>query len=138
MNRTLTVEAVVKNLAGIRDFVESWAVEVEAEREAIDQLILAVDESTTNIMQHGYNGNPGLIEIACSVEESQMVVRLRDQAPLFDPTQAPPPDLGLPLSLRAVGGLGVYLARKFVDGYSYRVTAEGHNELTLRKQLRPG
>jgi serine/threonine-protein kinase RsbW len=135
MGEKLVIAAEVRNLAKIRDFVEAWATAQQAKRSAVDDLILAVDESATNIMVHGYKGQPGTIEIRLDREDDEMVVHIEDQAPLFDPTIMPPPDLSLPLEMRAEGGLGVYLARKFVDLYSYRVTKDGRNQLILRKRL---
>lgn len=138
MEPTLVIPAHVKNLAAIRRFVEETASAYGADRETVEDLVLAVDESTTNIVVHGYNGQPGNIEIRITLEEGDLVVRMCDQSPLFDPTQVPLPDLNLPLEQRGPGGLGVYLARKFTDAMTYRVTPEGHNELTLRKKLRAG
>lgn len=62
------------------------------------------------------------------------MVCCRDQAPLFDPTNAPEPDMSLPLDLRPLGGLGVFLIRQYMDEMSYRVTPQGGNELTLVKR----
>ena len=61
-------------------------------------------------------------------------IRLRDQAPLFDPTRVPTPDLTLSLYKRPLGGMGVHVTRQVVDAMRYRVTPEGGNELTLVKQ----
>jgi anti-sigma regulatory factor (Ser/Thr protein kinase) len=69
------------------------------------------------------------------VEEGALVVQLCDQAPLFDPTKVPPPDLNQPLEQRRFGGLGVHLARHFTDSIEYCVTPDGCNELTLKKML---
>jgi len=64
----------------------------------------------------------------------RLVVRLRDEAPLFDPTRYPLPDVTLPLEER-LWRSGVFLIRQAVDEMAYRVTAEGGNELTLIKKL---
>ena len=109
---------------------------LKADRDAIDDMLQAVDESATNIFVHGYRGRPGNIEIEVTQEGYVLVVRLRDQAPLFDPTRAPPPDLTLPLERRCLGGLGIHLARRFTDSVTYRKTSEGGNELTLRKKVK--
>lgn len=135
MEEKLIIEASVKNLAFIRDIVEKWALAQGADRKAVDDLILSVDESVTNIIIHGYHQKGGQIEMRMRLEGKELVVALVDQAPLFDPTQIPPPDLTLPLEQRAEGGLGVFLARKCVDQYAYRVNEGGYNELTLRKKI---
>ena len=107
-----------------------------ADREAIDDTLAALDEAVSNIIIHGYHGQPGSIEVEVEKEKEALVIRLRDQSPLFDPTLVPPPDLTLPLEERRLGGLGIHLIRCFTDSMAYRVTPEGDNELTLMKKTR--
>src|SRR3989304_340568 len=99
------------NLAAIRRFIQETGAALDASASAIDDLVLAVDESATNIIKHGYGGQLGDIEIEIWREAEAVVVRLRDQAPPFDPTRVPDPDVPLPLDRRPVGGLGVFLTR---------------------------
>jgi serine/threonine-protein kinase RsbW len=134
---TLRVAARVEHLAEIRHFVERAAAALGAGQEAIDDLVLAVDEAATNIVVHGYQGQPGLIEVEVRREGQALLVRLRDGAPPFDPTQFPLPDVTLPLEMRPLGGLGVFLMRQSVGDMTYRVTPEGGNELTLIKHIGP-
>jgi serine/threonine-protein kinase RsbW len=108
---------------------------LNAEDVVIDDMQAAVDEAAANIIVHGYQGQPGNIEIEVWKEGEALVVRLRDQAPLFDPTTVPPPDLTLPLEERFLGGLGIHLIRHFTDTMTHRVTSEGGNELTLMKKV---
>lgn len=135
MGERFTVEAEVKNLEPVRRLVAEWASAQGAATSAIDGLVMAVDESVTNVITHGYRSQPGMVEICLDLDGEEMVVCITDQAPLFDPTAVPPPDLTLPLEQRVAGGLGIFLARKSVDSYSYRVNPKGENELTLRKTL---
>jgi serine/threonine-protein kinase RsbW len=135
MNDTLRIQAEVSQLATARQFVAETGDSLRIPRSVIDPLTLAVDESLSNIVQHGYRGQPGTIEIKIERVEDTLVVRLRDQAPPFDPTRLPDPDITLSLDQRPVGGMGVYLARRSVDGVSYERTAEGDNQLTLIKKI---
>lgn len=127
----IVFDAQIANLAAIRRFVRTAAEAADMPREVIDAMIQAVDEAATNTMLHGYRGSAGNIEVELAVEGNALVVRLRDEAPAFDPTAVPDPDLGVPPHLRPPGGLGVYLMRQFVDRMSYRRTEIGQNELTL-------
>jgi len=138
MESALRVSAELDNLADIRRFVEITAMALGASQDATDDLVQAVDELAANIIQHGYRGSPGFIEIEMKPEQDALVICLRDQAQLFDPTLVPPPDLALPLEKRALGGLGIHIARQCADSMTYRITAEGGNELTLRKKMNQG
>jgi serine/threonine-protein kinase RsbW len=129
-----TFAAELKNLAAIREFVQAAAIGLRADPDILHDVILAVDESATNIVMHGYRGQPGAVEVEVKPEGDALVVCLRDQAPPFDPTQLPSPDLTLPFDQRPVGGLGVYLTRTLLDEVTYRATPQGGNELTLVKK----
>jgi serine/threonine-protein kinase RsbW len=130
----LQVAAELANLGVIRHFVDETATGLKFDCNVIADMLQAVEEAVANIILHGYKRRPGKIEVEVQREESKLVVQLRDQAPHFDPTGFPPPDLTLPLEERRPGGLGIYLMRKFTDRVTYRVTADGSNELTLVKK----
>jgi serine/threonine-protein kinase RsbW len=131
---TTRFRAELKKLADMRHFVQDAALALKADPAAIPYVVLAVDEVVTNIIVHGYKKEEGYIEIAVGKAEDSLMIRVRDQAPLFDPTSVPSPDLTLPLEERPLGGLGVYLANTFLDDVTYRETAQGGNELTLVKK----
>jgi serine/threonine-protein kinase RsbW len=119
----------------IRSFVRETAVAHGYDQAAIDELITAVNEATVNIVKHGYQNEPGYIEVIVVCRKKEIVVRLRDESPGFDPTTAPSPDTALPLSQRPFGGLGVHMMRTFCDDLSYRRDSRGENELTLTKRI---
>jgi len=131
---TLQVSAELANLAVVRHFVGGMATGLGFDRKTIDDMLQAVEEAVANTILHGYNRRPGEIQVEAQKEGDELVVRLRDQAPHFDPTRFPSPDLTLPLEERSPGGLGIYLMRQFTDTVTHRVTSDGSNELTLVKK----
>jgi len=135
----LRVDAELAHLAQVRQFVETAALALGAPADIADALVLAVDECATNVIEHGYGGRGGQLEVEIRRDgravDAVLIVVLRDNAPLFDPTQLPQPDVSRPLEERPVGGLGAFLVRQLVDRVDYRVTARGGNELTLVKRL---
>jgi anti-sigma regulatory factor (Ser/Thr protein kinase) len=137
MTAALRIPAELNQLAIVRRFVQETAATLGASAAAVDELALAVDESITNVLVHGYQNRPGEVEIEIGRADEALVVHLRDQAPPFDPTRLPTPDVTLPLDKRRVGGMGILLIRHFVDALTYRLTSEGGNELTLIKNLAP-
>jgi serine/threonine-protein kinase RsbW len=130
----LRISADLKYLSTARDFVERTARALGVVPAAVSEMLLAVDEAVTNIVVHGYQGQPGTIEIRVSCADDCLRVCLQDQAEPFDPTTVPPPDVTLPLEERPVGGMGVYLMTHLVDEVIHRVTPQGGNELTLIKK----
>ncbi len=131
---SLQVAAEVTHLTTIRGFVEKSALTLGGDPAAISHVITAVTEAVTNIILHGYRSRSGSIEIDVNRDRNTLLVHLRDQAPPFDPTTVPPPDLTVPLDKRPAGGLGVHLMRQLVDKMIYRLTPYGSNELILVKE----
>lgn len=131
---TIRITAELKKLAVIRRFVEEAATALKADPDAITDIVLAVNEVATNVIVHGYQGQPGIIEVEVGQTGGSLVVRVRDQAPPFNPHDVPLPDLNLPLEKRPFGGMGVYLTKRLMDEVIHLVTPQGGNELTLVKK----
>jgi signal transduction histidine kinase len=130
----IIVSADVRYLVVVRHFVQEACKVLDVASRAVDDLVQAVDEMAANIVVHGYRGRPGPIEVHVRAEGSDVAVLLRDQAPPFDPTLVPEPDITLPLERRPVGGLGIFLSRKLMDEIHHRALPEGGNEVTLVKR----
>ena len=60
---SLCIAARLENLAVIRRFVEDATTALGIDPATVASIILAVDEATSNIITHGYQGQPGDIEI---------------------------------------------------------------------------
>ncbi len=134
LEASLRLLADVQHLTQLRQFIENTAAQWRADVREVEDVVLAVDELATNIMMHGYRGRPGPIEVVMRAAGSDLLVRLRDRAPQFDPTQVPPPDLSSPLEDRPIGGVGLHLVRNMVDELHYRPLRSGGNEVTLVKR----
>lgn len=134
MSAVLRIPADVNELAAVRHFIREQALRAGAGREVTGDMVQAVDELATNSIVHGYRGARGEIEVEFDVDAGAMVVCLRDQAPVFDPTTLEDPDTTLALERRPLGGMGVYLSKQLTDGLIYRQTSTG-NELTLTKRF---
>jgi serine/threonine-protein kinase RsbW len=99
-------------------------------------LSLALGEILTNIISYGYtDSGEHEITIRLSVESGEMRVDVEDDGRPFNPLEAPEADTTKPLEERTVGGLGVHLVRKLMDGLEYQ-RHEGKNLLVMKKHLR--
>ena len=128
----LTVPAHPRSLKKLRAFVKEGAQAAGLDRKATYAVQLAVDEASSNIIEHGYGGQSGHITCEWRITEWGLEIVILDNGLPFDPTQAPPPDLSSELESRQAGGLGIYLMRQMVDEVNYVQTPTG-NRLTLRK-----
>lgn len=137
VSETLTVPADVARLAEVRSFLRD-AARSRLPARLVEDLVCAVDEAVTNVIVHGYGGATGPVEIEVGGDTGTLEVRIADRAAPFDPTQAPEPDLTLPLERRPLGGMGVHLMREFADELRYAPRRGGGNEVTLVKRLPPG
>lgn len=133
--RALSISAQLDRLASVRGFVRETAADAGCSDEVVDDLVQAVDESVTNVIEHGYMGRPGNVEVELECAPERVTIRIRDTAPPFDPTEVPTPDTTAPLAARRLGGMGVHLARVLTDEMRHRILPGGGNELTLIKAL---
>ena len=102
----------------------------------LHDLNLALEEILTNIISYSYTDNgEHEITVRLSIEPGEMRVDIEDDGKSFNPLEAPAVDTTKPLEERAVGGLGVHLVRKLMDGLAYQ-RHEGKNLLVMKKQLR--
>jgi serine/threonine-protein kinase RsbW len=132
-DNVLRIPATVTDLAAVRQFIRRQARQAGVDPQVVPDIVQAVDESVTNAIVHGYRGRAGTVEVEVDRSGGSLVVRLRDQAPPFDPTLLPAPDVNAPLEKRPLGGMGVFLTRELMDAVTYQQTKDG-NELTLVKE----
>ncbi len=124
-------QAELGQLEAMRGFVELVAAELGASETAAHDAALATDEATCNLIEHGYRREGGPIEICVERVGGDLLIRIRDRAPRFDPTVYPAPDLTVPLEQRKPGGFGIYLMKQVMDEVVYRPMPDGRNELLL-------
>ncbi len=132
----LQIAADLDSLKQARDFVEETTQLAGLDQDRTGELLLAVDEAVTNIIMHGCPQGGCTIELEVQGKPDACIIRIRDDANLFDPTAVQDPNLDLsPLERDAPGGFGVYLFKHLVDQTSYSTTPDGRNELTLLKRI---
>ena len=95
---------------------------------------LSLAEWVTNIISYGYaDAGEHWIQVRLSITDQQVRAEVMDDGREFDPLTHPPVDTSVPLETRAIGGLGIHMMRKLVDGVEYR--REGaKNIVTLTSQ----
>ena len=93
-------------------------------------LELAVEEMLMNVCTHAFAGGEGEFTLRTGRTGEGFVVEIEDSGPSFDPLSAAAPDTSAPLESRAIGGLGIHLAKRVTDVVRWRREAD-RNVLTL-------
>lgn len=108
------------------------------------QLEMAVDESCSNIIEHGYGGevdfegdprHPGL-RLNLIQYTDRVVVEILDRGKAFDFDQQEVVEPTEYLEGERERGLGMYIIKRFVDKAEYEPNTEAGNCLRLTKMLR--
>jgi len=98
-------------------------------------ITLALDEAVSNVIRYGFrDGAEHHIEVSLTREGDQLRLAVEDDGVAFNPLERPDPDVTLPLAERPIGGLGIYLIRRLMDGVEYR-RAEGRNRLVMTRRI---
>lgn len=120
----IEIESDPNNLITIEEFVNYFAKDLGLSEEQLSVLLLAVTEATTNAIIHANKCDPSkLVRIHAQIENSKLVIRIKDEGKGFDPTKLPDPTE--PENLLKDSGRGVYLMKVYMDEVKYNVTPSG-------------
>ena len=102
----------------------------------LNQIDLAVEEIFVNIAH--YSGSKDA-EIACAYHiggdgSGVLTVVFKDRGKPFNPLAKADPDLTLSAEERNIGGLGIFLTKKFMDSVEYEFI-DNMNILKISKQI---
>jgi len=123
----LRVPSRTEYLAAIRDVTRRMALVAGFDGAQADQLALAVDEASTNVIEHAYRGAPDRrIELRFHERGDELQVEVVDDGEAVDPRAVPQVDLRRYASERRTGGLGMHLMGRIMDTVTFRRTARGN------------
>lgn len=74
----IVVHADTEALSSIRGAVSEWLDSVSLTPERSFDLLLAVNEATSNVVAHAYENGSGTVQIDGDVVEGSVVIRIRD------------------------------------------------------------
>lgn len=134
--KELTVPATLESLEQVQAFIEAELEANGCPMKTILQISIAVEEIYVNIAHYAYHPDTGEATIRCQVggDPLQVDIQFLDSGKPFDPLKKPDADTTLSAEERDIGGLGILMVKKSMDGvdYAYR---DGKNILTIRKNL---
>ena len=130
----LTFPARFEYLDEIRSYVAEQARAAGFSDKAVYAIQLAADEAASNIIEHAYAGvADASFDMTCEYSASRLVITFTDRGKSFDISKVGKPDVKADLSDRKIGGLGIFLMHKLMDGVHYE-SREAGNTLILTKR----
>lgn len=133
----LRVPATMRGAEAVVAYALHAAKAARLDDKATYRLRLAVDEVSSNIVQHAYceRQQEGDLIVTAEIALHAVTLILEDTGTRFDPREAQPPALDLSPAERAAGGLGVFLALWAADEHRYeRVTNRNRNTFVVRRR----
>ncbi len=106
--------------------------------EPLEDILLAVDEASSNIIKYAYEvGSTNSFRVRISCDRKLVQVDLLDQGKKFNPLQAPPLDRK---DITGAGkgkdmSLGIHIMKKVMDAVRYRYSPDQGNHLILIKKI---
>jgi len=120
----IEIESDPNNLITIEEFVNYFSKDLGLSDEQLSVLLLAVTEATTNAIIHANKCDPTkLVKIHAQIEDSKLLIKIKDEGKGFDPTKLPDPTQ--PENLLKDSGRGVFLMKVYMDEVKYNVTPSG-------------
>jgi anti-sigma regulatory factor (Ser/Thr protein kinase) len=117
----LRVPSGTEFLAAIRDTTKCVAELAGLDAATAEQVALAVDEASTNVIEHAYAGaGDRVVELAFTCEPDALLVEIKDDGRPVDRGAVPRVDLGRYARERRRGGFGMHLMGRIMDSVSFK------------------
>ena len=131
----LTLNARVGDLDQVLSFVDSHLEQLNCPMKIQMQIDVAVEELYVNIASYAY-ATVGPVTIRFEAEQDPLAVFITfiDHGVPYDPLKKPDPDVTLSAEERQIGGLGIYMVKKSMDGIDYEYK-DGQNILRIQKNI---
>ncbi len=132
----LLFDAHSSNVAFARTAVAAFVVQLDPTVEELSDIKTALSEAVTNAIVHGYDGQNGIVELHCCMEERRITVSVTDTGiGIADIEKAMEPlYTGKPETERS--GMGFTVMEAFMDSVTvHSIVGEG-TTVVLEKQLR--
>ena len=132
----LKIEAKVENLKQVLSFVDGFLERLNCPLRTQMRLDVVVEELFVNIASYAYAFGTGDATIRVETTDDPPVfsVTFIDSGVPYDPLKKTDPDVSLSAEDREIGGLGIFLVKKIMDGVEYKRDGQ-KNVLTVVKKL---
>lgn len=132
----IELESKLESLDTLNGFVHQIIQNSPCTEQQQIQIDLVVEELFVNIVNYAYPDSMGMVQVECKLsgDAGQVIIQFKDQGIEFNPLARKEIDVHDEFERRPVGGLGIYLAKKYTNSIEYE-RADGSNVLTIMKNL---
>lgn len=131
---SLKVRNELREIDRVREFLRQNLGIFKLSEEEYFKVELALVEICTNVIRYAYPGTSGELTVCAWERDGKFFLEVRDRGVPFDPSNVKRPRLKEMISQNQKGGLGIFLARRMMDGFAYR-RQDDENILTMFKRL---
>lgn len=130
----LTIKADISNLGQVLSFADGILEQSGCPIKTRMQIDVAIEEIFVNIAHYAYPGGEGnaVIEVEADSSAKNVLIVFEDNGIPYNPLEKDDPDISLSADDRPVGGLGIFMVKKTMDGMSYEYK-DNRNRLTIVK-----
>jgi serine/threonine-protein kinase RsbW len=121
----------------VHQLTKQLAVSTGFEPPEAEKIALAVDEATTNVIQHAYGGDPNhVIEIHFDPEGESLDVVIFHDGKAPEKLAVPDFDLDRLVASRQKGGLGLTIMRQMMDKVEHKKAGGGKSKCVMVRYKR--
>ena len=128
-------EAKVENLDNVLGFMEDELLSHGCSMKLVMPINISLEEMFVNIASYAYEPKTGDATITVDFEGDDVIIQLRDTGMEFDPLAKIDPDINASAEERDIGGLGIYIVKKYMDHCEYE-RKDNTNIFTMRKKIK--
>ncbi|SJZ33035.1 serine/threonine-protein kinase RsbW [Cetobacterium ceti] len=121
----LYVPSSLKNLSIIRALARTYLELQKLEQKDIVQILSIIDELSTNVVEHGYQYQPGDIIIELEKQNDTIYLIVEDNGVGFDEEK----------ESKEEGGMGLFIARAIADDFKIEKKLNG-TKFKVEKKVR--
>ena len=128
--RVIVIDSDSAQLKGVREELQKLLSTAGFRGKALDDLLVALGEATSNSIRHAYANEKGHeVRITLEDQPDKIVLRIRDFGKKINLSQVKPPEL----PPTKPSGLGIYFMKTMVDDLQYNTAHAQGNEVILTK-----
>jgi anti-sigma regulatory factor (Ser/Thr protein kinase) len=135
---SITLRHELRELLRLAEQVERFGAAHQFSDDFVTNVNLVLDEMVSNVIKYGKSSDDkGGIDVSLALDGTLLTIEIADAGGAFNPIDATPPDLDLPITERPVGGLGIHIVKALTESIVYRRENE-RNHLTMTMRVGAG